>query len=80
MKATPGGMLPVDEIFGRDAFIDQLWRSLDRNSVRMEAERRIGKTCVLRKMTEQPFAGVGSDIPRSRKSPFSRGIRRTRLH
>lgn len=57
MKATPGGNLPVDEIFGRDAFIELLWAALDRNSVRIEAERRIGKTCVLRKMNAQPKAG-----------------------
>ena len=54
MKTTPGGILPVEEIFGRDAFVKHLWTTLERNSVRMEAERRIGKTCILRKMEAQP--------------------------
>lgn len=57
MKATPGGILPIEEIFGRDAFIERLWSALERNSIRMEAERRIGKTCVLRKMNEEPLQG-----------------------
>src|SRR5260370_3311578 len=57
MKATPGGILPVEEIFGRDAFTNHLWTMLERNSIRMEAERRIGKTCVLRKMDAEPRQG-----------------------
>jgi hypothetical protein len=57
MKAAPGGQLPVGDIFGRDDFIAEIWRILDRNSVRMEAERRIGKTSILHKMEAQPLAG-----------------------
>src|SRR5262245_20566954 len=57
MKATPGGHLPIEEIYGRQQFIDLLWDTLDRSSVRMEAERRIGKTCVLRKMEAEPKKG-----------------------
>ena len=50
MKAAPGATLPPEEIFGRDLFITQLWRTLEKNSIRMEAERRIGKTSILHKM------------------------------
>ena len=57
MKAAPGAQLPIPDIFGRDEFIAGLWRVLDGNSVRMEAERRIGKTSILHKMEAQPLAG-----------------------
>jgi hypothetical protein len=57
MKAAPGAQLPVKDIFGRDLFIADLWRVLDGNSVRMEAERRIGKTSILHKMAAEPPAG-----------------------
>lgn len=57
MRAAPGAQLSPDDIFGRDAFIADLWRVLEGNSVRMEAERRIGKTSILRKMTAEPPAG-----------------------
>src|SRR5882724_3154502 len=57
MKPNPGPVLAPEDIFGRDEFIAGLWRVLDGNSVRMEAERRIGKTNVLRKMTAEPLAG-----------------------
>lgn len=56
MKAAPGGQVPIQDIFGRDEFIAQMWRVLDRNSVRMEAERRIGKTSILLKMLAEPSA------------------------
>jgi hypothetical protein len=57
MKAAPGAQLPIKDIFGRDPFIASLWRVLDGNSVRMEAERRIGKTSILHKMEAEPHAG-----------------------
>src|SRR5438876_8451469 len=57
MKAAPGAQLPIKDIFGRDPFIAHLWRILDRNSIRMEAERRIGKTSILHKMEAEPAAG-----------------------
>jgi hypothetical protein len=49
MKAAPGGLLAIKDIFGRDLFIAGLWSILDGNSIRMEAERRIGKTSILHK-------------------------------
>jgi hypothetical protein len=57
MKAAPGAQLPIEDIFGRDAFIAGLWHVLDGNSVRMEAERRIGKTSILHKMAAEPPVG-----------------------
>src|ERR1700722_12702181 len=57
MKAAPGGQLPIQDIFGRDSFIGELWSVLHGNSVRLEAERRIGKTSILQKMTAEPAAG-----------------------
>src|SRR6516164_7634610 len=57
MKANPGGQLPIDEILGRDRVIDQLWDVVERNSVVMTAERRIGKTSIVRKMHAQPRQG-----------------------
>ena len=64
MKSAPGGSLPIEDIFGRDTFIARMWDALERNSIRMEAERRIGKTCVLRKMTAEPRAGSGHQAAR----------------
>lgn len=57
MKAAPGAQLPIEDIFGRDRFIADLWRALEMNSVRMEAERRIGKTSILHKMEAEPPPG-----------------------
>src|SRR5262245_6312311 len=57
MKAAPGAKLPIQDIFGRDPFIAELWRIVDGNSVRMEAERRIGKTSILHKMEAEPPIG-----------------------
>ena len=57
MKAAPGAQLPIEDIFGRDPFIASLWGVLDSNSVRMEAERRIGKTSILHKMEAAPPPG-----------------------
>ena len=54
LRQVPHRML---HIFGRDAFISGLWRILERNSIRMEAERRIGKTHVLQKMCAEPLSG-----------------------
>lgn len=50
MKANPGGYIPPSEIFGRDKFIQHLWRILERQSLVLSAERRIGKTCIIKKM------------------------------
>lgn len=50
MKANPGGQLAASEIIGRDSLIGRINRSLQRQSVVLSAERRIGKTSIMRKM------------------------------
>ncbi len=56
VKANPGGQLAPNEVFGRDALIEGLWRILERQSVVLIAERRMGKTQVIKKMqAESPF-------------------------
>jgi hypothetical protein len=54
MKTNPGGQIAIENILGRDEFIDDLWAILDQQSVIMTAERRIGKTSIIRKMAAQP--------------------------
>ena len=50
MKANPGGYIPPDEVLGRDKLTQHLWRILERQSLILSAERRMGKTCVIKKM------------------------------
>jgi hypothetical protein len=57
MRANPGGQLDVNDIVGRGEFIDSLWRAIERNSVLLAADRRVGKTSVLRKMCAEPPHG-----------------------
>jgi hypothetical protein len=47
MRTNPGGGLAPEEVVGRDALIADLWDKLERHSVMMTAERRMGKTSVL---------------------------------
>lgn len=54
MRANPGGLIAPSEIVGRDALLARIWRVLERQSVLLTSERRMGKTCVLRKMKEDP--------------------------
>ncbi|AEG00456.1 hypothetical protein [Methylomonas methanica] len=57
MKANPGGQIDLSEIIGRDQVVDQLWETLEQQSIRINAERRIGKTTVIKKLCETPKAG-----------------------
>ncbi len=50
MRANPGGQLSPNEVVGRDRLIAQLWDILERQSVVLTSERRIGKTQVVKKM------------------------------
>jgi hypothetical protein len=54
MKANPGGTVTGDAILGRDTETNGNWNILEKRSVILTAERRVGKTCVLRKMQENP--------------------------
>ena len=56
MRANPGGEIAPEEVVGRNRLIRQLWQTLDRQSVILTAERRMGKSCVAKKMVaENPF-------------------------
>jgi hypothetical protein len=57
MKANPGGNLDPDNVYGRDKLIELIWERLENQSILMNAERRIGKTQILRKMLLQPKSG-----------------------
>jgi len=50
MRANPGGEIAPAEVFGRDKLIERLWRILERQSLVLSAERRMGKTSILKKM------------------------------
>ncbi len=58
MRTNPGGGLSPEEVVGRDALIAELWDKLERHGVMMTAERRMGKTSVLRKMLAQQPPGI----------------------
>lgn len=57
MKANPGGVIDPASVRGRDSLIADLWQRLDQQSVLVNAERRIGKTSLLRKMASEPAPG-----------------------
>jgi hypothetical protein len=57
MKANPGGTVTGDGIIGRASELAQLWSKLQKRSVLLSAERRVGKTCLLRKMADEPPSG-----------------------
>lgn len=57
MKANPGGTIKEEAILGRETEIADIWQKLEKRSVILTAERRVGKTCVMRKMTEHPQNG-----------------------
>ena len=57
MLPNPGGQLAPQDVMGRSRLIAELWRVLDRQSLILAAERRIGKTSIIRKMEAEPVAG-----------------------
>jgi AAA domain len=56
MKANPGGQVAPSEVVGRDSLISDFWDILERQSLVLSAERRMGKTCIIKKMQAQPLA------------------------
>lgn len=57
--ANPGGILDPSEVIGRDVLIARLWRVLERRSIYLTAERRMGKTSIVRdKMGKETPAGI----------------------
>ena len=57
LKSNPGGQLAPDEVVGRDRLVAPLWDTLEGRSVVLTAERRMGKTSVLKKLEAQPLKG-----------------------
>jgi hypothetical protein len=57
MKANPGGQIDSRTAVGRDQLIELLWEAIDQQSLIITAERRIGKTTVIKKMRDDPAAG-----------------------
>ena len=58
MKANPGGAVSPENVMGRDHLIDRLWATLKHQSLVLVAERRMGKTCIIKKMEAQPPNGI----------------------
>src|SRR6188472_946223 len=58
LRVNPGGTLTPSQVVGRDSFTAGIWRRLEQQSVLLTSERRMGKTSVMRKMTEDPPAGT----------------------
>ena len=50
MRANPGGEIAPSEVIGRDKLIEYWWSILERQSLILSAERRMGKTCAIKKM------------------------------
>ncbi|OAI00559.1 hypothetical protein [Methylomonas methanica] len=57
MKANPGGQIDLSEIIGRSEIIEQIWETLAQQSIRLNAERRIGKTTIIKKLCAEPKPG-----------------------
>ena len=69
MRTNLGGQIAPDEIIGRDELIEHIWDILDRQSLVLSAERRMGKTCVIKKME--------AEVP-ANKLPVYRDLERIR--
>ncbi|MGB5064795.1 MAG: ATP-binding protein [Candidatus Competibacter sp.] len=58
MKANPGGAVSPENVMGRDRLIERLWVTLKHQSLVLVAERRMGKTCIIKKMEARPPDGT----------------------
>ena len=50
LKANPGGIVAPQDVIGRDKLIARIWRMLEQQSIILSAERRMGKTTIIKKM------------------------------
>lgn len=57
MKANPGGQIDLKSVIGRDRLIQTVWEIVQQQSMVITAERRIGKTTVMKKMAAEPQQG-----------------------
>jgi AAA+ ATPase superfamily predicted ATPase len=58
MKANPGGQIDSADIVGRDAVISELWERLAQQSIVLTAERRMGKTTIVKQMVKEGGVNV----------------------
>ena len=54
MRVVVGGQLDPAEVIGRDVLASSIWQTLERQSVILSAERRVGKTSLIQKMRSAP--------------------------
>ena len=54
MKANPGGQIDLKSVIGRCQVLGLIWDTLEQQSIVMTAERRIGKTTVIKKLKAEP--------------------------
>lgn len=57
MRVNTGGYLSANEVIGREEFISYLWQVLDKQSVVLTSERRIGKSSIINKLKEEEPEG-----------------------
>lgn len=57
MKANPGGQIDLKSVVGRSQVIQLIWDTLGQQSIVITAERRIGKTTVIKKLKAEPAPG-----------------------
>lgn len=50
MKTNPGGIVAPQDVVGRDKLIAKIWMILEQQSLILSAERRMGKTTIIKKM------------------------------
>ncbi len=58
MRSNPGGEIAPSEVVGREDLVDRVWDVLTRQSILLTAERRMGKSCLLKKMKAEPAPGT----------------------
>lgn len=54
LRINTGGALSPKEVIGRDALIARIWQTLEQHSIQLHAERRMGKTSIIKKMAAEP--------------------------
>lgn len=66
LTANPGGTLPPDQVVGRGPLIRRYWELLAQQSLLLLAPRRVGKTCICRKMNAENHPGFIRGTPELR--------------
>lgn len=56
-RNIPGNVPDPEDLYGREALLDHLWRTIASNNILLLAPRRFGKTGVMRHVLKQPRQG-----------------------